>query len=277
MQFKQFLLNEAKNIIIEIDKKTAVQTIKNNCKDFLNLYKKSKNLLYRGSRSTNGSFSYGDSSKGTRKSKNTENYYTLIIDNSSDWKQYPKRSKSFICTTSKNYAGDYGIPNLVFPKDGTSFGICPKGDIWNSFKTVEYDLEKFNSYIGSIGHAFDVKILDDTNENFKNSLLKLSKKINSKKFDSYNDYKNYFVAHGDDRNLQYDNYKNFNVSRKFYENSDNIYKFLSSLLKPTEFKLQTTSNFSVVGSGGKEVWFSGPAVFVNLEEYGALKTFMENF
>jgi hypothetical protein len=38
-----------------------------------------------------------DPKKHDRRSANTQNYYTYIIDNSKDWEDFPKRSKSLIC------------------------------------------------------------------------------------------------------------------------------------------------------------------------------------
>jgi len=73
-------------------------------------------------------FRITDPKKGEpRKSFNTQNYYTLIIDNSSKWKKYPKRSKSIICSA---IFGDY----YVLPIDGSKWGICPYWDFWVSFR-----------------------------------------------------------------------------------------------------------------------------------------------
>ena len=40
----------------------------------------------------------------TRKTHDTFNYYTLILDNAPDWKDFPKRSKSLICSLNKKTA-----------------------------------------------------------------------------------------------------------------------------------------------------------------------------
>lgn len=35
-------------------------------------------------------------------------YYNIWIDNASEWKEYPKRSKSIICTNDRDVAKSYG-------------------------------------------------------------------------------------------------------------------------------------------------------------------------
>ena len=81
---------------------------------------------------------------GIRKSQNTSNIYTrLMSDILSSWKQYPKRTRSFICSTSAKEASLYVEPNqtsskhyfCVFPENDTLIGLCPKNDIWNSFES----------------------------------------------------------------------------------------------------------------------------------------------
>lgn len=71
-----------------------------------------------------------------RKSQNTSNYYTLWINNSVEWSQYPNRN--VICSTNVGTAGGYGFQTyIVLPKNGTKIGICPKLDIWVSFKFLQ--------------------------------------------------------------------------------------------------------------------------------------------
>lgn len=74
-----------------------------------------------------------------RKAANTHNYYNLWIDNHDDWKDYPKRKKSFVASFSSRKAAEYTTENdegsfyYVIPKDGTPIGICPADDMWDSF------------------------------------------------------------------------------------------------------------------------------------------------
>jgi hypothetical protein len=82
-------------------------------------------------------------SKFTRASRNASNHYTLLIDNSSKWSNYPQRSKSVICTTNKSSAGFYGKTYRIFPVDGSDIGICPSSDFWSAFDDYK-PLDVFN-------------------------------------------------------------------------------------------------------------------------------------
>jgi len=90
---------------------------------------------------TDGDYIYTDPSKGTRVSANVPNYYTLIIDNHPAWKKFPKRGKSVICSTSREYS-EY----ILLPEDGSKIGICPTFDIWNSFQKTGIDSLDIWSY-----------------------------------------------------------------------------------------------------------------------------------
>ena len=72
-----------------------------------------------------------------RESRNTENYYTLIINNHPSWSKFPKRQ--IICSTDSYTAKTYGRGNayVVFPFDGAKIGVCPDEDIWSSFGNLE--------------------------------------------------------------------------------------------------------------------------------------------
>jgi len=110
----------------------AVKILKNNCKDSLKLVK-SRDTLFRGT-TDRGAFLVIDPSTGVRKSTNTKNYYTILMDNSPYFREYPARSKSLICTTDEFYARDYGTMYALVPFDGQKIGICPYSDIW--FTTI---------------------------------------------------------------------------------------------------------------------------------------------
>jgi len=79
---------------------------------------------------------------GTRKSENTSNYYTEILDHSPYMKGWPKRSESFICSTERDYAKDFGKLFAMFPANGTKIGVCPGFDIWTTkIRLPDLDVE----------------------------------------------------------------------------------------------------------------------------------------
>jgi hypothetical protein len=50
-------------------------------------------MIYKGIHSLLDDFSFSKKNSFVRKSRNTYNYYTTLIDNLDSWKNYPKRSK----------------------------------------------------------------------------------------------------------------------------------------------------------------------------------------
>lgn len=121
----------------------AIELLETNCKEAI----KYKPTLYRGYNKITDLYSYIDPSKFTRVSANTMNYYTLFMDNDSFWKEYPKRSKSIIGTTSLERIAGWPSIMKIYPYDGAKIGVCPKHDIWFSFKSKMYALDEINSSI----------------------------------------------------------------------------------------------------------------------------------
>ena len=123
--------------------------------DILRNINNPKCLIFRGIFSS-APMSYIDPTKGRlRRSANTSNEYMLLIDNFPDWRKFPKRSKSLICSTNIKYADDYGYIKLVLPQNGAKLGVCPSDDFWNSFNIVQKELSihnmaKFNRELGYI-------------------------------------------------------------------------------------------------------------------------------
>lgn len=109
-----------------------------------------------------------DTSATQRKSTNTYNFYTEIFDSHPKMKAYPKRSRSFICTTSRKTAADYASHDgtglwRIIPFDSAKIGIVGKPDIWNVGKKVEVfnrqfeDLDGFNSLIKYLLTAVNIR------------------------------------------------------------------------------------------------------------------------
>jgi len=111
--------------------------------------------IYRGTPThTDYLFGSGEFSK-PRTSANTSNYTTLLIDNSPLWNAYPKRSKSYICTTSETMARQYGTKYKVYPYDTANIGIAPNDDFWFSFNRLKevannHNISNFNDLLGHI-------------------------------------------------------------------------------------------------------------------------------
>ncbi len=129
---------------------------------------KNNDCLYRGrtSLSSDKEFGYVDPKKGyPRESANTENYYTMWIDNSPKWKAYPKRSRSLICTNDFESAfGSKDARFIILPEDNSNIGVCDSVDFWAAFsKTSPFrgDLSEFNSSFKGCYLSLTGKILAD--------------------------------------------------------------------------------------------------------------------
>jgi hypothetical protein len=109
-----------------------------------------------------------------RDSRNTQNYYTLLFDNLPSWQEYPKRSRSLICSTSYSWAKGYGSQTyLILPFDGAKFGVCPEKDIWFSFYYLlgKKSLDRMNFVFA------DLKLPTTTFNNFITSAYNNQKKL----------------------------------------------------------------------------------------------------
>ena len=127
--------------------------------------------IWRGDRKFNtptGKANIVDVNKTTRVSANTSNHYTLIFDNHPEMKDFPKRSKSLICSTDYDRAKQYqgflrGAPYIILPTNNSTIGFVKHLDIWDVY------VELFGKSM-SISTANDVfyslRIKDDSIKSF---------------------------------------------------------------------------------------------------------------
>jgi len=131
----------------------AFSVISKNCMMSAKAFISKKTRIFRG-HPKNQSALIVDPTKGVaRKSANTANYYTMVIDHSKRWAKYPKRSRSIICTNDIPSARAYGYCYAVFPYDGSKIGVCDGDDFWMSFRRTvasSGDIDTINSDITRI-------------------------------------------------------------------------------------------------------------------------------
>lgn len=80
-----------------------------------------------------------DPSATERVSQNTSNHYTLFFDNHPERANWPKRSRSLICTTSRAAASSYArelSPYAIIPFDHTKVGAVNSNDMWETRLTI---------------------------------------------------------------------------------------------------------------------------------------------
>src|SRR5882762_7031765 len=101
--------------------------------------------IYRGLNGHEENILYVDPTNYTRRSANTDNYYTLLMDNLPSWSKFPKRSKSLICTTDSDNADTYGQVKgsvyVVLPLGNPIIACCDGEDLWDSFHYVQSEMD----------------------------------------------------------------------------------------------------------------------------------------
>lgn len=110
--------------------KEVWELINTHCKDSLDSL---RTPLVRGMKRMSTGFGVIHGEAGSRKSANTSNHYTVILDAVMP-KEFPRRSASIICANWKNryYAEGYGYTHAIIPYDGVQIGVCPERDIFDT-------------------------------------------------------------------------------------------------------------------------------------------------
>lgn len=246
-----------------ISKQEAINIIRNNCKEFL-VDKKLKIFRGVGYDNEDSDFVLIKPSEGLiRRSANTNNHYTLLIDNSEEWSHFPKRSKSIICTTSLEHAHNYGYAYCVIPFDNANIGVCPENDIWDSFvesgisslDSFTYDLSKlgisdydFESMKSDFKKLEDKLITGDIKMNTPSKLISLVLKTLGGH--TYNwDF-------GSDTSNIISNYMKL-------ENKKSLFEYIDELFDPDNNGFKT-SNYRDLGIGGDlEVWTDSNCILIS--------------
>lgn len=184
---------------------------------------------------------FTDPKNTTRRSQNTTNYYTLLLDNLPSWKNYPKRSQSLICSTSSSYALSYGDVYLVLPTDGANIAVCPADDIWKAFWFLDNSI-------------MDVSYVND---NFKKARLP---ELNFSKFIQQSLLKGRKIA----TDMEKDDITVFNFLKNCRNVAD-VIKGYDNLYNPKEsgFELVTYQELGYRKFRDHEVWTDSPAYMIH--------------
>lgn len=163
--FKQFLAEAAagkRPQFQPLQVEEAIKILNEHCKDALWMLKENK-PFFRGMNgaeaATRNGFATVDTTVDTtateRKSDNTENYYTVILDNNPNCVGFPKRSRSFICSTSSYGASHYGDDSfIIIPFDNVPIGSINRDDMWHTYIRIfgepPLNIDRINSYFAGM-------------------------------------------------------------------------------------------------------------------------------
>jgi len=141
MKYKEFLIENNDSYKTNLSLEDAIKLIKENCDV--------TNFLYRGYKSSQ-KYLHIDSNKSERKSANTSNHYTVLIDTFLEDK-FPLRSKSIICTNDIEKAKGYGYVYVVLPYKNAKVASVGDPDIWDK----EVKIGTMNLPIYTYNHIFE--------------------------------------------------------------------------------------------------------------------------
>lgn len=201
-----------------------------------------------------------------RKAANTSNYVNLLVSNLPNWKDYPPRNRSTICSGNKNYADEYGRGNafVVLPFEGAIIGICPGPDFFDSFDTsdsqVFYAVPAINDFLEQIYFRLTRKELPETKDEFFAALKEIDNLLDRNQVQEILDSVN--------KDFPSISARVFSKMPRdvflglFKKDKNWFYKDLIKLLDPVtnKFKAVNIANFP---STQNEVWTDAPCLMVN--------------
>lgn len=202
---------------------------------------------------------YGDSSQIERKSRNTSNEYTLLLQRFPEWKKYPPRNRSFICSLYQGIP-EHHYKTIVLPFDDPMVGLCSDEDFWGSFNIGNniddyVDLpHEINEILQNTANIFSEPLNNDNPDILIQQLRDLHKLVKSQP-ERYLKYKEQHSSV-----MHIDTYKM--IMSELFE-GDDIIAALQDIYNPTKngFRVERLSTIYDY-KDDIEAWFSGPAYFI---------------
>lgn len=203
-------------------------------------------------------------STGERKSRNTSNHYTLFFDTNPANAYWPKRSKSFICSTDYDYAKVYGMVYSIFPFNNVDIGVCPSSDIWHS--GFQYN-----------GEFFDYPEL--------NKIIAGIEQTTNTKFGSYADFERFLwgvvegellevLSSGVGSGMGLADALRWDIEKGHYNHDDFVDSWLNAYAyEKNDFELVETID-NLVDADSREVWFSGNCLVIPEHHMDAIEEMM---
>lgn len=260
ISFKEFLIEAPDRAYkkSELTTEDAIDILLNKCGDFLK--SSATNPIIRGTYSSGSDANLVQGDTGRRSSRNTSNYYTVILDEFLPPLGYPKRSRSLICGTyaNKRHVSSYGDEvYAMIPYDGVKIGVCPGEDMFDTkiklFGTTR-EISDWNMFFK------DAEISDDSYNKFLKSLFKFitSSPEEIEKIEEVND-----AIYAFDANAQ-------KFVKKNIKTIENLEDYIRSAYTP-QFKLIDPSEAGQL-TKKHELWIGGKCVQLRLDLYNKFLT-----
>lgn len=237
-------LNEIKMLMEDhrknITRDECIQYLKKHCSDAL---KTIGHPIVRGMSLRGSPWQIIAGEDGGRKSANTTNHYTVILDKVMP-SQFPRRSKSIICASHEawQYARGYGQLYAIFPENGVKIGVCPGEDMWDTRITFLDEDRGIETWSSTFDHA-DIPADYD-------AIVSTLKQIQTD-MDEDSKYADTIIGR---------------AAAKF--NGDIEDEITRAFTKP--FKVTTTAEPQVYDRGEHEVWISGKCIAIRWEEFESI-------
>lgn len=261
MNFLRFINESNMPKVVSLNNDEAMNILKKYCLDTIKTFVKKDIKLFRGMDGFSSTLSI-DSSNINRKSANTYNVYTPIINEHLSWSNFPKRN--IICSTSITTAKPYGELYWVFPYDNTKLGLCLKDDIWESwdifkkYKSLFYNSSDFN---------MDLVIL--FNDCFGEKI---------KGFDNLIQLKNICSKYTKEDIIKHNKFINetfIDIIEKNMKEKETIYDFLIKIYNPDKFNVIDYKKIN--NNDDKEIWFDGKAILISHLNIKIIKEIYKTF
>jgi hypothetical protein len=258
-KFKQYIrefqseVDHTSTRLKSIDGNETVQILTKKCNNALDQFNKGLYIQRFSATGKQTELGFLDASKmPPRLSRNTLNYYTLMINDDPTWKKFPRRQ--VICTL-KHGKPSFDSPSefIIFPYDSTKIGLCSKDDMWDSFarlKSADINARRYNDFIRALLNLGEIKVpsYDNNLGMFKNACKNFDKDINQ--IGGIKTIQRRLIDKGFSRTVQTLNGYN-----------GDLYKLILHYYNPYGFKLVKPRTLK--GNHYAELWFEGPALFIN--------------
>ena len=259
LTFKQFLSESRAK---EVGAKEFIEW----CEAHASKYLAGGKYFYRGSKTAPSGLSIGTSVGETprRSANGAPNNYTLWIDNDPAFKDFPKRSRSWIASDRFGFAGDYGKVSLLIIEDSAMVGKVHEDDIW--FKMLH---EPTGTTVSELNSNTSMILKAVGEEQHPASYEELSKSFKVVTLDSLEEMLD-GPGEGTTHNIRNERAKAL-VDLMYDQKVSNLFDLWKKLLKPELFGLTTAGDVHEESTMG-EVWVEGAAAFIPLETEGDMSS-----